>query len=384
MRKILSNYWNKKVHIPFKYRKVKDMVKRTLNWVEADRADGRSITRLDSIDYHIKYKYLFLECLEKYFELKLISVPTFKRIGNHGYSNFYLIDTDSRLSDWYKKCLLDPEKTIDSVYYDFNSKINNFIEIYNSGICEMTYVFSLPEHIINEVIKKINNNFHYPDDNIILDYNTSSYDVNNLTSAITITHCFDKAEKTEKTDWKKGLNTEELIEITKDQNFLLRHVEKEQQFRWNISNLINGLESAYINDRNYLKEAKNINKPTLINWVTNNLNFNEKEIELIKTLMRRKGFNISCEYDKNKQLNFKIESLNDKERRLKNIETMTTYTKMYGYGIEKIDFHSNDVEIMLEDIDHCNIINKETKWKDVQFKTVISELSKEYGKYLEL
>ena len=381
MSKVRSFYWDKKVRIPFKYRKVKDIVKAVLKSVEEDRYKGISISPM-GIDYHIKYKYLILECLEKCFELKLMTFPSFKKIGNHGYSDFYLIDTKTRLSSWYNYCLLNPEKIIDQVYSDFNSKISNFTDLYSTGTCEMTYVFSLPQHIINEFMKRINDNVRYR--NIMFDFNPSSYNNNDLTSAITITECYDKATEPEKTDWKKGVNTEKIFEITQDQNFLLRSVEKEQQFRWNISNLINGLESAYINDRNYLKEAKNINKPTLINWVTNNLNFNEKEIELIKTLMRRKGFNISCEYDKNKQLNFKIESLNDKERRLKNIETMTTYTKMYGYGIEKIDFHSNDVQIMLEDIDHCNIINKETKWKDIQFKTVISELSKEYGKYLEL
>lgn len=378
MSKVTSLYWDKKVKIPFKYRRVKDIVKSILKQVENDRDKGISISPID-IDYHIKYKYLILECLEKCFELKLISIPSFKKIGNHGHSKFYLVDIKSRLQSWYEKCLFNPEKAIDLAYNDFNSKINCFIELYNSGICEMTYVFSLPTHIFNEVLKKIKNEFHYCAE-VVFEYNPITYNIDSSTSAITVTHCFDKAEKI---DAKKGVNIDEKIEITKDQNFLLRWAEKEQQFRWNISNLINGLENAYNSDRNYLKEPKNANKPTLINWVTNNLNFKEKEIELITTLMRRKGFNISCEYDKNKQLNFKIESLNDKERRLKNIETMTTYTKMYGFGIEKIDFYSNDIQIMMEDVDHCNIINKETKWKDVQFKTVLSELSKEYGKYLE-
>ena len=380
MRKIKSGYWFKEVRIPFKYRKVKDIVKSILKLVENDRDKGMSISQIN-FDYHIKYKYLILECLEKCFELKLITVPSFKKIGNHGYSDFYLVDIKSRLQSWYNKCLLDPEKAIGLVYLDFVSRINEFVGLYNTGICEMTYVFSLPQHIIDEVMKRINNDFAYRAD-IAHDYNPSSYNIDSLTYAITVTHCFDKAKEI---DAKKGVNVidEKSIKITQDQNFLLRRTEEEQKFYWNISNLINGLENAYNSDRNYIKEPKNVNKPTLINWVTNNLNFNEKEVELIKTLMRRKGFNISCEYDKNKQLNFKIESLNDKERRLKNIETMTTYTKMYGFGIEKIDFHSNDVQIMLEDIDHCNIINKETKWKDVQFKTVLSELSKEYGEYLE-
>ena len=61
MNKITSNYWDKKVKIPFKYRKAKDIIKALLRQVEKDRDEGISMTPV-SIDYNIKYKYLIFEC----------------------------------------------------------------------------------------------------------------------------------------------------------------------------------------------------------------------------------------------------------------------------------------------------------------------------------
>lgn len=363
MSKVKSFYWAKEVRIPFKYRKVKDIVKSILKSVEDDRDKGISISQM-GIDYSIKYKYLILECLEKCFELKLITIPSFKRIGHHGYSDFYLIDIKNRLQCWYQYCLLNPEQTIDRVYGDFNSKIRQFTDLYNTGTCEMTYVFSLPQHIIFELMKKINDNFHYKD--ITLDYNSSlTYDINSLTSAITITECYDKAEESEK---------EKVSTTIYDADFVDPLVEG---FKTQLIACISAFENTYIDDEKYFDKTKSNSHLTTIDLSKNpGVNFNEDELNLIKTLMLRKDYDFSWSYNSEKNLVISIKLLNNKERRMKNIKNMVDCAEMYGFKLENIDYSS------IKNLAESNIMKG--SWCIFGFNTEMSRTFDRYGEYFNL
>jgi hypothetical protein len=365
MNKIRSNYWDKEIKIPFKYRKVKNIVKALLRQVEKDRDEGVSMTPV-SIDYNIKYKYLIFECLEKYFELRLISVPVSHKLGLYKQPIFCLVDIKSREKAWYDKCLLNPAKAIDLIAYRIKNCLDNCLDclshVDTSDIC---YCVNVPEHIFTNAFDKIKSNTYLRDatyQTFINDGYTYYY--------VNIIECYEKAKEPVSPVSPKVSS----VEITTK---IVNETEAREKFTRCISNLIYEFEKAYNDDRNFLGQTKS-EKPTIIECEENLLKFNEDEIKLITTLMFRKGYEFSCKYNNEKKLIISISSLNNKEKRLKNLETMMGLARLYGFGVEKLDLSS------IKDLTDNNIVRRPTEWVGACFNTVIGKLSRSYEGYLDL
>lgn len=346
MKKIESFYWLKKVKIPFKYRSVKKQIITILDKVESDRMKNISVTDItDFYNIYVVERDLVFECLEKYFELEVIDEQQqMNRLYCSNYiQTYYLVDIKSRKSDWFSyiskyQCDMfrfqnvPPYNNLFASY--FNADFN--IELYKRGFLEFNYILNFPSFIIETGLKQIyehlekngidpklietnfiiTNNLHY---NISLKY------IKIFLPFILI----------------QPLQEEEQITCENNKEIICN----------NIFKLIKNFEKCNEEDiENFKNKNSKFNyKKTVIDCAMNNINLNEKEFDLIKKLMLRRGYEINLKYNKtdvddNKHLFIYIKELNNKERRYEEVKTMADTAEKYGFKLEKFDLSDIDLK----------------------------------------